>query len=296
LDHDGYMASLQIAMRTAEGSIKQTLGIPAATPLIVERLGAPQSAPVSYVEEIKRIGATARQKLLLLLQGESRVGYAKHKHYGRIDISRIAQLASGVPGRVFKLRADREAPPTCVAILLDASGSMADCCGEDKSKGIVAAATAAAITRILSSAGHRVVVYSFAGKGGKSYLTEIYATDRDRITELAHRTYTAGRFCYGSTPLGEALAAAIQRLAARPEKRKVILAVTDGIADSQALVTHALEAAGRVGIEVALIGIGYDSAVSAYGDYPTITSTTALATVAMEGLRKILRKEKRSDE
>lgn len=207
---------------------------------------------------------------------------------GILDAARLARVIAN-PNVPLTFKQEKEMPfkDTVVTILIDNSGSM-------RGRPIaIAAMSADIIAQTLERCGLKVEILGFttrAWKGGKSrdlWMESGRPERPGRLNDLRHIIYKGAdapmRRCRKNIGLmlkegilkenidGEALAWAYNRLARRPEERKILMVISDGapVDDSTLSVNPAnmLEADLRnvitwieqkSGVEVTAIGIGHD--------------------------------------
>jgi uncharacterized protein YegL len=204
----------------------------------------------SDLNDARRATTALRTRLQALLQSQVRTPF-RTGYRGRLDTQRLHRLFTGNP-RIFRTREERSGIDTAVHILLDCSGSMGGPAMELAGKSCFAVTSA-----LHAIPGVNVAVTAFPGNplwdehGGRAWNTV--------APVLKHGERMHGEFAlasYGDTPLGEALWWAMQRMQALTERRKIILAITDGYPDSKALAQNAILTAKAIGYEVYGIGIG----------------------------------------
>ena len=158
--------------------------------------------------------------------------------------------------RLFARRRARGAPNTAFHLLVDLSGSMSNrtACGRRAFRVALesALAVALALERI---PGVSIAVSAFPGLAGEDA----------RITRLVQHGQSvrqrAGAFQQrprGGTPLAQALWYAAADLTLRPETRRVILVMTDGVPNDWAAAIEILGLCEANGIEPVGIGIACD--------------------------------------
>jgi len=227
-----------------------------------------------FRKDAERAGGASRQKLAQLLQTEARVWWRGGQPRGIPDPRRMAALAIGTDDRVMRRRFEARAADTACYLLMDGSGSMQRKCYN-------AAKAAYAFGRVLDLCGHASYIGAFVGvswgptDGIANANRELYDAEcsagrhhplgasimvaktwREPFRQcLPKLTQYALHGAIGGTPLGEAIMAAAREVADRPEKRKVIVAFTDGQADAS-VAKAACRNAERAGIETCLIGLG----------------------------------------
>ena len=225
---------------------------------------------------------------------------------GVLDTARLTRVVTD-PMQPLSFKREREAPfrDTIVTLLIDNSGSM-------HGRSIVVAASCADIlANTLERCGVSVEILGFttrAWKGGQArtrWVAAGHPPNPGRLNDLRHIIYKAadtpwrrGRANLGlmlrkgllkENIDGEALSWAYQRLISRPERRKILMMISDGapIDDStlsanpgKFLERHLREVITQVesdqSIELAAIGIGHD-VTQYYRRAATVANVTELA-------------------
>ncbi len=164
---------------------------------------------------------------------------------GLLESSRLpAFVASGGAARPFKQEFESPFPSTVVTLLIDHSGSMA---GRPMQ---IAALTVEVFARVLERCGVRCEVLGFTtrdwdgGEPARKWATDGYPPEPGRLNALEHIVIKAadvpwrrarralGLFLRDAMLKenidGEALTWAHQRLLARPERRRILIVVSDG--------------------------------------------------------------------
>jgi Cobalamin biosynthesis protein CobT (nicotinate-mononucleotide:5, 6-dimethylbenzimidazole phosphoribosyltransferase) len=225
------------------------------------------------------------QRCLLAKQSRS---WEFDRDEGVLDTSRLARIVvSPLHPFAFKECQDTEFRDTIVTLLIDNSGSM-------RGRPIaVAAMSADILARTLERCGVKVEILGFttrAWKGGQARLKWIAdgrPASPGRLNDLRHIIYKAGNAPWRRSRMnlglllhqemlkenidGEALLWAHQRLLARPEQRRILMVISDGMpVDDSTLsanprkyleyhlqqVIESIER--RSPVEVVAIGIGHD--------------------------------------
>ncbi len=229
---------------------------------------------------------SSRLQRLLLAKKHHQWQYGEEE--GVLDAARLARLVSQPDLRaLFKQKQDTPLYDTVVTLLLDNSGSM-------RGRPItIAALSSDILSRVLERAGIKVEILGFTTrewKGGahaKAWIAAGKPADPGRLNELRHIIYKAADTPYVRAKKhlglmlkegllkenidGEALQWAYRRLLARPEKRRILMVISDGapVDDATLSANHAgyldrhlhqviarVEADPR--IELTAIGIGHD--------------------------------------
>jgi cobaltochelatase CobT len=207
---------------------------------------------------------------------------------GLLDASRLAPfVASRGSGRPFKQEFDSPFPSTAVTLVIDHSGSMR---GRPMQ---IAAMTVEIFARVLERCGVRCEVLGFTtrdwdgGEPAREWAAAGYPEHPGRLNALQHiviksadvpwrRARVGLGLCLHDEMLkenidGEALAWAHTRLLARPERRRILVVVSDGTPMDEAtfaangydyLDNHLLSVVDaiehRSPVQLAAIGIGHD--------------------------------------
>lgn len=173
---------------------------------------------------------------------------------GRLDTRRLAKASTG-KRFVYKRRDARGKPATAIALVLDVSGSMNVHLG-------TVADVAAIFSEALRDLGVWYEVSCYTSGGA---LVDLAGRQQGR-SDVMPPSYTilatpqkplslSGVGAGGGTPSGQAVATACIRLAARPERRKVLIHFTDGSPDDFDVLSAAIVYAGRLGISVLTISV-----------------------------------------
>lgn len=207
---------------------------------------------------------------------------------GLIDQSRLPVfVASRGAARPFKQEFESPFPSTVVTLLIDHSGSM-------KGRPMrIAALTVEIFARVLERCGVKCEVLGFTtrewdgGAPGRQWAADGYPPDPGRLNALEHIVIKAADTPWRRARLalglflrdemlkenidGEALAWAHQRLLARPEKRRILVVVSDGTPMDEAtfaangfdyldghLAAVVEQIERRSPVKLAAVGIGHD--------------------------------------
>ncbi len=239
---------------------------------------------------------------------------------GILDTARLARVVANpnVP-LTFKQEKETEFRDTIVTLLIDNSGSM-------RGRPIaIAAMTADIVARTLERCGVRVEILGFttrAWKGGKSrdlWMQNGRQKHPGRLNDLRHIIYKAADAPMRRTRKnlglmlkegilkenidGEALVWTYNRIAPRPEQRKIIMVISDGapVDDSTLSVnpTHILEhdlrsvihwIEQKSNVELTAIGIGHD-VTRYYKRAIKITDADELAKALVDQLEKLFEED-----
>lgn len=251
-------------------------------------------------------------KLRSVLSAPERTGWDKNVDCGRFDGKRSARLMAGCEN-VFQRRWNTEGQDSAVSIVVDLSSSMQ---GERME---YAARVAKVLAQAIEKAGASVEVVGFSCWNA-SHETERSFSGRDENGNWMQKTVTtrnagfcdeAGSliefkafnkkvaqaekdldnmpaFCCGGTPDYPTVRTVVEGLALRPEQKRLVLVLTDGMGNASEM--RQLTAASEVtGVEV--VGIGIRCRVDyAYAQAVEVTEMSALATGTIKELTKLATK------
>lgn len=258
----------------------------------------------SFKRKAARAGGPMRQRLNQLLQSEDRVWWRGGRSRGVVDPKRVAMLASGITNDVLRTRHHHPSPNTACHLMIDGSGSM------NGAKIEQAALAAAAFGFVLDVCGHKSAIAAFVGTTTN---TELNYSERNRLSRIGIRSHGVqfaeikrfgqpyrqclpklAALCHnsgGGTPLGESIIFAADQLRPRDEKRKVVLAFTDGSPNNSKYAKWACGYCEQRGIEVVLIGIRHAGVKHLHHRNAVCTNIESLGTTTMIELTKALRPE-----
>jgi cobaltochelatase CobT len=233
------------------------------------------------------VGRLARRLMRALMARQARE-WRFDLDEGLLDASRLAPfVASRGTTRPFKQELDSPFPSTAVTLLIDHSGSMR---GRPMQ---IAAMTVEIFARVLERCGIRCEVLGFTtrewdgGEPAREWAAAGYPDNPGRLNALEHIVIKAADVPWRRARLGlglclhdemlkenidgEALAWAHSRLTARPERRRILVVVSDGTPMDEAtfaangynyLDDHLLSVVRtietRSPVQLAAIGIGHD--------------------------------------
>ena len=249
-------------------------------------------------------GATSRLISLLVAQGAIRVG---EQESGRLDSRALASVSCG-ERRVFTRDLKRPSTSTAVTILLDASGSMSNAGRVD-----MALRATFVMARVFEACGVPYEVVSFTHVSPDFALTREerigatrheYALEKrmvrfgERVEKCAPNFNTYGGFANNDD--GGALVSAARRVADRPENRKIVITVSDGIPehvatrdDSRNGLQHLREAVAfvnKAGIEAAGLGVCHTGVKDLYPINGVVDKETDIIPQVTHILRELLKK------
>lgn len=210
------------------------------------RVAEPGNTRVEHLMPMLLSGAKAATRVLStrlrgLLQTMTLSRFSSGRR-GKVDGGRLHRLAVNSP-KVFARESPSIDTDTLVHILMDRSGSMSDCIGLACS---ACYATAAALHPIK---GVSTAVTVFPADSGYATVTELL-----KPGQAPHTRFATG--VEGYTPMGEAVWWVLQQMIHQPQKRKILLLITDGEPDSRPNALKAFDMAKTLNIELHGIGIG----------------------------------------
>lgn len=254
----------------------------------VEELSRLREQLDQHLDELKPLLGRFANKLQRVLMAQQLRSWSFDLDEGQLDTARLTRvLTDPLSPLTFKQEKETEFRDTVVTLLLDNSGSM-------HGRSIrVAAVCADILSSTLERCGVKVEVLGFttaAWKGGKSreqWVTAGYPANPGRLNDLRHIVYKSADTPFRQAKRnlglmmrkgllkenidGEALLWAQNRLAQRPEQRKILMMISDGapIDDStlstnpgRFLEKHLRHVISQIesadDIELVAIGIGHE--------------------------------------
>lgn len=229
---------------------------------------------------------------------------------GRLDARRLTAAYLGATN-VFWQRGERAEVDTAVELLIDASSSMSGM--EAAMAQLATIAIGEALERIGVSfairsftsvdvpGDHRTRFESEAARLAKVGMTwRDYYHDTGAYAVLTIKGYdrrmvksrgmvgTIHRMAIGGTPLGDAMFEVWPVLAKRPEKRKIMLVLTDGQPNTPHVVKRAVSDMTRKGVECIGIGIGSEAVRSFFPNYAVVNDVKSLTGQMLVQLKRAL--------
>lgn len=170
----------------------------------------------------------------------------------------INKKISGIPAgnlSVFKRHVEQQDVDAVLSVIVDGSGSMQTCVNGCATRMQYANTCAFAFAAGLERSGVPVEV-SYYGLGDESELVYVAKKYDEKAVLNKFKVMQDD-----TTPTGEMMMRALTTLAMRPEKKKMLVVITDGEANSRSVpvVKTANELAASLGIKVVPIGICTDA-------------------------------------
>ena len=230
--------------------------------------------------------------LRILLQSEAKNRFEFGLKSGKLDQRKLAKLALPiVPGsdsyqKVFKRRIPGRKINTAIQIMVDGSGSMSG------SKNAIASDAADMLTQAFTGPLRiRTAVHGFDTASNQNRIWTIKEFNENVVPgTIAARSRAVG---FNGNADGDAVIWALGNIINRPEKRKIILVLSDGMPtdgtgaiDPGSMLKHAIESARKRGVQVYGIGIEDRSVRCFYGsDCKVIKSATELPHAILDTLK-----------
>lgn len=205
----------------------------------------------STLNRVKVHSAKLTTRLQALIESQTLEKPRAAKRGRALSAAHLHRAGVGDP-RIFRLKDHKTAPNTALHLLIDLSGSMTG--GQDVLALEAAMALALALEPIK---GVSRAVTAFPSVDGLDEKVTRLLAHGERVVTRAGAFVQRGR---GSTPMTGALWYAAADLLARPETRKVILTLTDGIPDDSTSTAKLIKQATAAGLQ--MIGVGIELDVS----------------------------------
>jgi cobalamin biosynthesis protein CobT len=252
-----------------------------------------------------------RRALERMLLAQEHRDWEHAREAGRLDARRFPAVVAG-HCNVFKTRQDRSGLDTAVTILVDLSGSMHGSraiAARDCVMALCEALTRTTVTcEVLGFSNSEMIpgVHEAARAGGMGAYARIETLDmwifkafHERLFEAKGAIASLDEYAGGDNTDGEALWRAYLRLRDRPEKRKVMLVLSDGEPcamtfsdDHRVFEAHLREVLARVEGEgrVECVGLGIQSSAVAdfYRRWVCVDDVAQLATEGVGLLAEVL--------
>ena len=216
----------------------------------IRPVSANEETGVERLKRARKDSVALRLALRGLVQAQARVGHRISDRGRRLSTSHLCRLVVS-DARVFRERADRQAPNAAVHILLDMSGSMGLAGGDLAVRSSLGLVMGLEGIRGVSPA---LTVFPGAACGHNQQAVCTVLRHGERLAKVSPGQ-VGGITSWGGTPLQEALQAGGFALAACRQAKKALILITDGRVGSGAN-QKVIEELQSVGIHVLGIQIG----------------------------------------
>ncbi|MCK5020383.1 MAG: hypothetical protein KAS32_25325 [Candidatus Peribacteraceae bacterium] len=244
---------------------------------------------INRINEIRK-GSIASKQIQKFLKIISKDSYTYGQKNGKLHNKNIHRIYGGSDNpRVFKQRiSSRLKTDTAVTLLLDCSGSMSG------TKYVTGAACCIATADTLKGLriSHEILGFTEGYHNLITYLFKEFpeATNTEQLTER----FAASNINLNGNVDGESVMIAAERLAARPEKNKILIVLSDGFPCSGAGGDHnwylkkTAEMIERSSIDLIGIGIKSEAVKRFYKNHAVVNKIEDLDRVLLETLRRNL--------
>ena len=233
--------------------------------------------------QTRRASTALKSRLHGIIQAKT-ISHNRIGRHGRLSTAHLHRIAVGNP-RMFRSRQESHGISTAVHILMDCSGSMR------RRIGLASQISHTVVSALNSINGVNVGVSAFPAiraQGGENYDEPTVAPILNHGQKLHSRFGVAAS---GSTPLGEVLWWTFQQMLPLPEKRKIILCITDGVPDNPANAQQAIKDGSQNGFEIYGLGINSEAVFHLFpGKSRVITELTDLVPAMFDLLQESLTK------
>lgn len=217
----------------------------------------------SQLMQVRATSNRLRSRLQGLIQARRPKPFAANRGR-RVESQRLAKLATG-NSRIFRKEFDVDKPDTAIHLLVDNSGSM-DCIQQVANQAAMALGLA-----LEPIQGVETAISYFPGRSFTEVMEVVSFGEKIQPNSCRFNIRSTG-----GTPMAEALIHAAQSLAPRREKRKVVIALTDGGPNDGYATQYAVRMLRRSGVEVIGIGIGMDLVQHYFPKWGVINSVDEL--------------------
>ena len=284
--------------------------IPASTRFdrVTDHSGKGNGASYSRLKrEVMPLVAPIKSHLERVLKVKENAKWSTERERGKINSRALAGLASNKNYRTpFKEFTKTETNNVAVEVLVDMSGSMHGTRIRTAKMTAIAMAKALKdldipfeVTGFYSESDRGLQAYAASlGEGAKRFNRKTERLDLHvfKSFDVTSLTGIEKMEAHSNNPDGECVKWAAQRLSARPQKRKILMVISDGqpsAADGgwgllQTDLKRKIKECGKAGIEVVGIGIETDYVKEIYPQYIHLKDTKDLPKSAMSKLAKMI--------
>lgn len=286
--------------------------------LRVKPLGVSDSNVTEFDESIRSMVAVMATKLKRILAASSNVSRYGGYRSGKLQSSALHRVISG-DDRVFTRKVEHNAQETAVSLLIDLSGSMKS---GRPSRLMLACVSAAVFGETLNRIGINFEIIGFTTSmnrrhryiepGARRTFDRFSPLDtyefkrfgekysRDSKKSLLSASHGRGIVCAENID-GESVQIALDRLAVQPERRKILIVLSDGLPssgleDRSVLSRHLYDVVKngeKDGFEIIGIGIQTDTVKKYYSNSVVVKDLSKLPTEVMKRIEEIVRTSSR---
>ena len=255
----------------------------------------------TMLDTVRAQVSALRSKITTTLMSQKARRFSGDRERGTLDASSLYSLRFG-NRRVFAERSPEVDVNTAIAVLIDQSGSMAG------RKALVAAQSAIALSETLNLVNIPFAVYGFDNDLPMAWRAreskDIYNRfERNRLDVFkdfsepfeAVKTRMVNVTGRGNNVDGEFVMQVGRILASRPERRKILFVLSDGVplADANSSILHnhlkdTVKQLTEAGVEVFGLGILTDAVKAYYPNHAVVNDLNELAREIFKMLRKFL--------
>jgi len=270
--------------------------------------GQRMDEPVSYKLSVQRSAGTVsviRRKLERAIVAKEMRDWEYGLENGRLDSRRLVSAYSGKPN-VFKARSERNELDTAVCMLIDMSGSMT--CG-DRIRTAMDAAIALSQALEKTSASYEVLGFNSKSRppsgayGGRYDASRwepldlyVFKDFRERLFDAQAALGSIVNHVGGNNVDGESVLWAYERLKKQPQRRKILLVLSDGSPSFHTSdyrwpkrhLTSVIERLKSENVDLVGIGIGDHAVEEFYPRHVVLHDLSDLAGECMDQLGKLL--------
>lgn len=225
--------------------------------------------------QLARTSCAKSSAIMRMIKGRAKVGERRDMPSGRLDHHSIARYASGQPCRPFTRQVMDEGKDTTVSLLIDCSSSME---GSSYNLAISAAYNICSMLEVCkiksdvygyfgdSGVDSAVANSKYTGQSAKTLMLSSHNVRRSlcQVVELKCKSQRvkdalevmSSDFTCGGTPSGEALTEIHNRISNYPESRKILILVTDGVANCELVYTNAIRKVIDTDVNLIIINVG----------------------------------------